>query len=98
RSYGDWSSDVCSSDLEKEPCLALSLKLEMPMIRQLLSRQEIQPAEAPSGTPGMATGETTVEFLGACCRLVDLLDTPQDIPFLSEIGRASCRERGTVVV
>src|SRR6202012_3094694 len=25
----------------------------------------------------------TVEFLGACCRLVDLLDTPQDIPFLS---------------
>jgi transcriptional regulator GlxA family with amidase domain len=31
----------------------------------------------------MATGESTVEFLSACCRLVDLLDTPQDIPFLS---------------
>jgi transcriptional regulator GlxA family with amidase domain len=31
----------------------------------------------------MATGETTVEFLGACCRLVDLLDSPEDIPFLS---------------
>ena len=31
----------------------------------------------------MATGETTAEFLGACCRLIDLLDTPQDIPFLS---------------
>jgi AraC-like DNA-binding protein len=31
----------------------------------------------------MATGETTVEFLSACCRLVDLLDTPRDIPFLS---------------
>ena len=31
----------------------------------------------------MATGETTAEFLSACCRLMDLLDTPQDIPFLS---------------
>ncbi len=31
----------------------------------------------------MVTSETTVEFLNACCRLLDLLDTPRDIPFLS---------------
>src|ERR1022692_2972093 len=68
---------------EEVPCLALSLKLEMPAVRELLSREEIQVAEAPSDSPGMATGVTTVEFLSACCRLVDLLDTPQDIPFLS---------------
>src|SRR5271154_5838948 len=65
------------------PCLALSLKLEMPVVRELLSREEIQVAEAPSESPAMATGEITVEFLSACCRLIDLLDTPQDIPFLS---------------
>jgi AraC-like DNA-binding protein len=68
---------------EAVPCLALSLKLEMPVVRELLSREEIQVAEAPSDSPGMATGEATVEFLSACCRLVDLLQTPQDIPFLS---------------
>jgi AraC-like DNA-binding protein len=68
---------------EDVPCLAMSLKLEMPVVRELLSREEIQVAEAPSDSPGMATGETTVEFLSACCRLVDLLRTPQDIPFLS---------------
>jgi len=68
---------------EQVPCLALSLKLEMPVVRELLSREEIQVAEAPSDSPGMATGETTVEFLSACCRLVDLLHTPQDIPFLN---------------
>lgn len=68
---------------EETPCLAMSLKLEMPVIRELLSREEIQKVEAPSNTPAMATGEVTVEFLGACCRLVDLLDTPRDIPFLS---------------
>jgi AraC-like DNA-binding protein len=67
---------------EKAPCLALSLKLEMPVVRELLSREEMQVAEAPSDSPGMATGETTVEFLSACCRLVDLLDTPRDIPVL----------------
>jgi AraC-like DNA-binding protein len=65
------------------PCLALSLKLEMPVLRELLSREEIPVAAALSDRPGMATAETTVPFLSACCRLVDLLDTPQDIPFLS---------------
>ena len=68
---------------EEVPCLALSLKLEMPVVRELLSREEIHPAEVPSESPAMATGEATVEFLSACCRLMDLLDAPQDIPFLS---------------
>ncbi|MGD0500239.1 MAG: AraC family transcriptional regulator [Bryobacteraceae bacterium] len=68
---------------EQVPCLAMSLKLEMPVIRELLSREEIQVAASPSESPAMATGEVTVEFLSACCRLMDLLDAPQDIPFLS---------------
>jgi hypothetical protein len=65
------------------PCLAMSLKLEMPVVRELLSQEEIQLSELPSDSPGMVIGEATAEFLSACCRLVDLLDTPQDIPFLS---------------
>jgi AraC-like DNA-binding protein len=68
---------------EERPCLAMSLKLEMPVIRELLSREEVHMAEAPSESPAMATGEATPEFLSACLRLLDLLDTPQDIPFLS---------------
>lgn len=67
---------------EEIPCLALSLKLEMPMVRELLSREEIQVGAASPGSPAMATGEITVEFLDACCRLVDLLRTSRDIPFL----------------
>ena len=68
---------------EKVPSLAMSLKLEMPMIRELLSHDEIRVAEVPADSPAMAIGEATAEFLSACCRLLDLLDTPQDIPFLS---------------
>ena len=40
---------------------------------------------APSDAPGMTTAETGAEFLGAFCRLIDLLNTPQDIPFLSPL-------------
>ncbi len=67
---------------EEVPYLCFVLKLEMPVVRELLSREEIQAPEAPSDRPAMATGETTAELLAACCRLVDLLNTPQDIPFL----------------
>lgn len=68
---------------KQTPCLALSLKLQMPVVRELLSCDEIEVADAPSDCPGMAMGKTSVEFLSACCRLLDLLANPQDIPFLS---------------
>jgi len=65
------------------PCLAMSLKLDMAMVRELVATEETQVAEVPSGSPAMTMGESTVEFLGACCRLIDLLESPRDIPFLS---------------
>ena len=68
---------------EQVPCLALALKLDIPTVRELLTREEIHVAGAPPDSPGMATAETTVPFLSAFIRLLDLLETPQDIPFLS---------------
>ena len=68
---------------EQQPFLCLMLKFEMPVVRELLSREEIQTPDAPSDSPAMATGKTTAELLDACCRLIDLLNTPRDIPFLS---------------
>lgn len=68
---------------EERPCLALTLRLDMPMVRELLGKEEIHVAEPAVDSPAMSTGETTVEFLSACCRLVDLLNSPKDIPFLS---------------
>ena len=53
---------------EQAPCLAMLLKLQLPLVRELLNREEIQITAAPSEGPAMATGETTPEFLGACCR------------------------------
>ena len=70
---------------EEVPYLGFLLKLEMPVVRELLSREEIQAPETSSDTPAMATGETTAELLDACCRLMDLLNTPQDIPYLRSL-------------
>jgi AraC-like DNA-binding protein len=72
---------------EEVPCLVLSLKLDMSMVRELLSREEIHVAEAPSDSPAMSIGKTTPEFLIACCRLLDLLDNPEDIPFLTGLSQ-----------
>ena len=68
---------------EEFPCLVLSLKLDMSMVRELLSHEEIHVVEATSDSPAMSIGTTTPEFLSACCRLLDLLKSPRDIPFLS---------------
>ena len=67
---------------EQKPCLALTIKLDMSMVREMLGREEIHVAATPLERPAMSTGETTPEFLSACCRLVDLLRNPKDIPFL----------------
>lgn len=67
---------------ERTPCLALSLKIEMPVVRELLSREEIHVNEAPSDRPAISAGRATIEFLDACCRLLRLLEAPQDAPFL----------------
>ena len=67
---------------EEAPFLCLMLKLEMPMVRELLGREEIPGLHATTDSPAMATSETTAELLSACCRLMDLLQTPRDIPFL----------------
>ena len=68
---------------ETAPFLCLLLKLEMPVVRELLSREELHVADTAAANPAMATGEVSAELLDACCRLLDLLDHPGDIPFLS---------------
>jgi AraC-like DNA-binding protein len=77
-------SQVISATV-KEPMLGLLLKLEMPLVREILSQQEFHLREESADARGMAVGVTSVELLSACTRLLDLLDTPQDIEFLSSL-------------
>ena len=57
----------------------------MPMVREVISREELPEPETSVHSRGIAVGETTVGLLDACTRLIDLLETPEDIPFLSHL-------------
>ncbi|MCX6631493.1 MAG: AraC family transcriptional regulator [Candidatus Solibacter sp.] len=70
---------------EETPCLALSLKIEIPVVRELLSREEIHVTDPPAESPAISAGMANVEFLDACCRLLRLLESPQDAPFLGAL-------------
>jgi len=74
-------SQVVEATPEK-PMLGMLIKLDMPEVRRILSQEEFAQAGEPADARGMTVGVTTVEMLSACSRLVDLLDAPEDIPFL----------------
>ena len=70
---------------EHVPLLSLRLALEMRVVREIISQEEFPALASPSQGRGIAVGKTTVELLSACSRLIDLLDAPDDISFLSDL-------------
>src|SRR5215469_13889539 len=68
---------------EEVPLLSFLLKLDMTAVREILNHAEFQSQNGSSDAPGLAIGKTTVDLLRPCSRLLDLLDAPEDIPFLS---------------
>ena len=70
---------------EQVPMLSMFFQLDMPMVREVISREELPEPAAPVHSQGLAVGETTSGLLGACTRLIDLLEIPEDVPFLSHL-------------
>ena len=70
---------------EQVPMLSMFLRLDMPTVREVISREELPEPETSVPSRGIAVGETTAGLLGACARLIELLETPEDIPFLSHL-------------
>jgi AraC-like DNA-binding protein len=70
---------------EDVPLLSLLLKLDMAVVREILSQEEFHVPDGSSPARGIAIGKTTVDLLKPFCRLMDLLDVSEDIPFLSNL-------------
>jgi len=77
-------SRVCAASAEK-PYLAFFLKLDMGMVRDVLHSEEVHIPPPPVGTRGMVLGEATIELLAPCLRMIQLLHTPQDVPFFGKL-------------
>jgi len=70
---------------EEMPMLTMWLRLDMQMVREILSREELPEPGISSQRRGLAGGQATPGLLGACVRLIELLDAPEDIPFLGHL-------------
>jgi AraC-like DNA-binding protein len=70
---------------EAVPLLSMLLKLDMTAVREILNHAEFQSQNGSSEARGIAIGKTTPDLLKPCSRLLDLLDVPEDIPFLSNL-------------
>jgi AraC-like DNA-binding protein len=70
---------------EDVPLLSLLLKLDMAVVREILSQEEFRAPDGSFQPRGITIGKTTVDLLMPCCRLLDLLDAPEDMPFLSNL-------------
>ena len=70
---------------EEVPLLSMLLRLDMSIVREMLNRDELPESDASSQRRGVAIGRASVGLLKACSRLIELLDAPEDIPFLSHL-------------
>lgn len=67
------------------PYLSILLKLDLQVVRELMAEIDMLDVDpAPQGT-GLAIGPATEPLFGDVIRLLELLDTPKDIPILGRI-------------
>jgi len=70
---------------EAIPQLSMRLRLDMQTVREVVSTEDLPQSDGPAERRGLAMGRTTAGMLNAAARLIDLLDTPEDIPFLEHL-------------
>lgn len=75
-------SQVIEASPER-PYLCVRLKLEMGVVRAILSQEDLPLPSPGAECPAMSTAKTSPQLLNAFDRLLDLLKCPEEIPFLS---------------
>ena len=70
---------------EEVPLLSMLLRLDMPIVREMLNHEDLPESTVSPQQRGVAVGQAPAGLLKACSRLMELLDTPEDIPFLSHL-------------
>jgi len=77
-------SQIIEASREK-PFLGLVLRLDRRSIAQMMVDRDVPLPSPQQASRGMAVSEVTVPLLNAFLRLIDLLDTPDDIPMLAPL-------------
>jgi AraC-like DNA-binding protein len=67
------------------PFLGVALRLDLPLVGQLMSEIDSHPSPARAPRPGLTVSPVTEPLLDAILRLVRLAQTPQDVPALAPL-------------
>jgi AraC-like DNA-binding protein len=67
------------------PQLAMRFLFDMRSVREVVSREDLPEVQGSSERRGLALGRATAGLLSAALRLIELLDAPEDIPFLKHL-------------
>ena len=70
---------------KEKPFLGLVLKLNRQAITEMMMDKSISLPRPQQASRGMVVSEVTLPLLDAFLRLIDLLDTPEDIPMLAPL-------------
>src|SRR3546814_4434522 len=89
----DWSSDVCSSDLEGRRSYGRIIPARAATVSQWVVKEPVGPVAAftPWNLPVGQLVRKIAGALAAGCSII--VKPPEDTPSSCKIGRASCRER-----
>ncbi|WP_300163854.1 AraC family transcriptional regulator [Solidesulfovibrio sp.] len=77
-------AQVIEASREK-PFLGLFLKLNRRLIAEMFMNSDVRLPRSQQAGRAMAVSEVTLPILDAFIRLIDLLDTPEDIPIISPL-------------
>ena len=78
------NSEVLVASSE-QPCLGLTLKLDLRMLAELIVQGDLPPARDRSVVKGVGIGSVTPAMLASFERLLALLDEPEAIPVLAPL-------------
>lgn len=78
------NSEVLTASPE-QPCLGLTLKLDLRMLAELIAQSDLPPTRDRSVAKGVGIGSVTPAMLASFERLLALLDEPESIPVLAPL-------------
>ncbi len=76
------TGQICSAS-SAEPYVAAKLRLDLEALRRLIINFDLRSPETSDRDRGVVVGTATPELLDAFWRLISLIDSPTDIPFMA---------------
>jgi AraC-like DNA-binding protein len=76
------TGQICEAS-EAEPYVAAMLRLNLEALRRLIANHDLHPTNTSDRDRGVAVGRATPELFDAFWRLISLVNSPNDIPYMA---------------